>query len=428
MKRRRYANGPSRRTIMHGAALGMGGLVLPRLARGQEASSRRFLFVFCDGGWDQSTVFVPYSDLDVGLPLEADSTVEEIGALRFVDSPARPFVRSFFESWHDRTCILNGFEVRSIVHERCRQLVLTGRADAAVDDWPTLLAAAATDDPLLPALVVSGPSFSADHGNAVVRLGESGQLSGLVDGSSLELAGVSALSGEAGTAVDRYLQGRAQAFVDAAATERDLRFGERYHGALEDGVALGELSGDLDLSADTSKRFVEQLSPALDALEQGLSRCVLSRNLGVNDMGYDSHSDNAFLQSIHQDQLFSDLADLMAELESRTGTSGQPLSEETVVVVFSEMGRNPQINGQDGRDHWTWTSAMIVGAPVRGGVVGGFDDSVLGLPVDLSTGLADADGVQLRASHLGATLLALGGLDPSELLPGYDPVSAVWGG
>ncbi len=58
---------------------------------------------------------------------------------------------------------------------------------------------------------------------------------------------------------------------------------------------------------------------------------------------------------------------------------------------------------------------------MRGGrVLGATDDKLIGVPVDLRTGLADDGGVQLGCEHLGTALLALGGLDPAEHLPGVD--------
>ena len=45
-------------------------------------------------------------------------------------------------------------------------------------------------------------------------------------------------------------------------------------------------------------------------------------------------------------------------LDASPGVYAPTLAEETVVVVLSEMGRTPGINGTDGKDHWPWTSAM----------------------------------------------------------------------
>jgi uncharacterized protein (DUF1501 family) len=116
----------------------------------------------------------------------------------------------------------------------------------------------------------------------------------------------------------------------------------------------------------------------------------------------------------------------MADLEARPGPAWGTLADEVVLVVCSEMGRSPLLNSQDGKDHWTYTSAMLVGPGVRGGLVaGGFDDDGLGRPTALSTGEPSDKGVALTSAHLGATVLALGGVDPGDYLEGIDPVSAL---
>jgi len=52
------------------------------------------------------------------------------------------------------------------------------------------------------------------------------------------------------------------------------------------------------------------------------------------------------------------------------------LLAETLVVVMSEMGRTPKINGNGGRDHWTYCySVLFAGAGIRGGTVYGASDA-----------------------------------------------------
>jgi hypothetical protein len=61
---------------------------------------------------------------------------------------------------------------------------------------------------------------------------------------------------------------------------------------------------------------------------------------------------------------------LMDDLERRG------LLDETLVVIMSEMGRTPKINGNAGRDHWTHCySVMLAGAGIRGGSVYGASDA-----------------------------------------------------
>ena len=100
--------------------------------------------------------------------------------------------------------------------------------------------------------------------------------------------------------------------------------------------------------------------------------------------------------------------------------------EEVVVVAMSEFGRTPMINGGGGKDHWPYNSAMVVGAGVNGGrTIGASDDGLVGLPIDLKTGVQSDTGEMLGSENLGVALLKLGGLDPEQILPGIEPLEAL---
>jgi len=102
------------------------------------------------------------------------------------------------------------------------------------------------------------------------------------------------------------------------------------------------------------------------------------------------------------------------------------LADETVVVVISEMGRTPNLNEEDGKDHWPFTSALIVGPGIDGGrTAGGFDENFYGKLIDPDTGEVSQDGIDLSAGSFGATLLALAGIDYEEYLPGYQAITGL---
>jgi hypothetical protein len=194
--------------------------------------------------------------------------------------------------------------------------------------------------------------------------------------------------------------------------------------ALQNLANLDALAGEVDLSVDPSREFLTKAKPILDGLELGLTRCGSILHLGVNDTGWDSHAVNDRHQSEHQSLLFGDLLLLMDALDRRVGpVRGGALSDEVTVVVMSEMGRAPWLNELDGKDHWTWTSAMLVGGGIAGNrVVGGVDGALVGLPVDLPSGEPSPAGTRMTAAHFGASLLALGDVDPGPVLPGVEPV------
>jgi len=349
-----------------------------------------------------------------------------------VDSAERPSVRTFFETWGDKACVLNGFEVQSITHDRCMRLVLTGQGGGGVDDWGATIAAHSANELLLPYILLSGNSYTYDHVSEVVRVGRTGQLpdllttTGSLPQSSLE---VPLPGADAEAKVRAYLRERAAAYGEAAPAGRARRFASLYDRAIGQIDRLAALSDTLDfrageVGADGLEAW-SSLEVAVTALSLGASRCAMVAYDGLWSMSWDSHSQISF-QSDHFEGLFKHLLALMDALAATPGTSGAPLLEEVTVVVLSEMGRGPRLNSWGGKDHFTFTSAMLVGSGVRGGrSLGAADDYGVGRKLDLATGDVTDSGTAVQAGHLGATLLALADIDPAQELPGGEAILAM---
>lgn len=417
----------SRRALF---ALGAGGLLLPRRAARAAGPERRFLFILANGGWDPTYVFTPTDTLS-GVDGDPEGVSAEVNGIRFVDAESRPAVRSFFESWGDRVAVINGLEVRSVTHERCKRILLTGGSADGGDDWPTQLAARSLQDPLLPHLVVYGPAYSARYTDRVVRVGDAGQLGSLLDGSALSQSGVdiSRFDADLDALVDQKVASRAGRWAGGATRGQRRAVGEGYLEAL---ATLDKLKAESLSLASTydgcMRNIAADAAVAFTCFEKGLSRCAMLRDDGWCSVTWDSHTDNQN-QATHFQYLFAYLDTLMADLATRTSVTGGPLSEEVTVVVLSEMGRQPVLNSTLGKDHWTYTSLMLMGAGVRGGqVIGEMDQDYTGRPVDLATGEATDSGTSLLPNHLGATLLAMADIDPGEVIEEEaEPITAVMG-
>jgi hypothetical protein len=408
--------------LMGGAGLLMPSGLLARPGR----SERKFLFVYCKGGWDTLKVFTPMPRTSL-IDNDADSVGAEAAGIRFTDHAERPRVRQFFEDWGNQAAVINGIEVRSITHERCRRILFTGTGEGA-DDWAVTLAAQADQYYPLPHLVVTGPAFAGDKGAGVVRAGENGQLSHLLGQSALRASDM-----RVGPTTDRmaqleedFLRGRVDRYRGAAGGGGGARFGQQYGEAIDNLVQLRERSGQIELDPEGEgcrRNLAEDAKTALTCFELGLSRCAMVQDLGWCGGGWDNHA-NLMHQDWSFDELFGYLSEIMSDLEGRTSLSGAPLKDEVTIVVLSEMGRHPQINSAGGRDHWTYTSAMLLGSGIVGGqAVGELDADFIGRKIDLLSGETTDSGTGLLPSHLGGTLLALAGQDPGLL--GSDPISAV---
>ncbi|MCP4807601.1 MAG: DUF1501 domain-containing protein [Proteobacteria bacterium] len=401
----------ARLLALTGAGLGLGSSRALAGPLPLSAKDRRFLFVYTKGGWDPTWALAPMFDSPY-VDVDDNSFETTAGDIPYVASWERPAVGQFMQDWSDRICLLHGMEVRAVTHGQCVQLVMTGTNDIRADDFASTLAGGASDL-LLPSLVISGPSYTTRFASDIVRVGENGQLAGLLDGAALDDQEVQLPSPSGGEAIEDYVRRRAQEFRDAST---DGGNGEKVAADLEASldrlVDVRALAGEVDLTVEEPEDgylpVSERAMPALTCLELGLSRVAMVEHTGLLGKNWDTHA-NAHMQSAHYQVLFEDLAILLEELETRPGPAGGSLLDETCVVVFSEMGRAPQLNAMFGKDHWTYTSAMLLGSGVAGGqVVGGYDVGLIGEPTDFATGDVSSTGRRITSADFGATLLALG--------------------
>ncbi len=92
--------------------------------------------------------------------------------------------------------------------------------------------------------------------------------------------------------------------------------------------------------------------------------------VAIENGHWDTHSRNAWcLKSILAPAFDQAFSALIADLSDRG------LLESTLVVVATEFGRSPRINGRAGRDHWPHAfSIVLAGGGIEGGQVIGRTD------------------------------------------------------
>lgn len=398
-------------------------LALPRRVRAATGSNRKLIVVFAQGGWDPTRVFADGFDIS-GVSMESAAARATAGGIRYVDHPDRPSVKAFFEANHRRSVVVNGVMVRSIAHEICTMIAMTGSSSGVDPDWPAIVGARAGDACVLPHLVLGGPSFPGDLGVYVARTGSNGQLEALLDGQALDMSDqvIQAIRSPSQKVVDNFLARRAAAKRDYAASALEASLYTDFATAVQHMEELKDLQYEIDFT--TGGDLESSIGVAVDALSMGVSRCV---TLGSGaSFSWDTHAQNDDQQSPLWEQTFYGLAQLAAALDAAPGETAATLAEETTVVVLSEMGRTPALNAFNGKDHWPYTSVLMFGAGLVGDqTIGGWDDSWYGQTVDPTTGELDENGQIISAESIGATLLALADVDPADYITGVDPLMGV---
>lgn len=154
-------------------------------------------------------------------------------------------------------------------------------------------------------------------------------------------------------------------------------------------------------SAIPRERLAQQAEIALASFKAGV--CV-SANLDIGQ--FDSHANNDPDQMRLIPEFLAGIAYLLrraAQLKIR---------EQMVVVVQSEMGRTPNYNAGNGKDHWSIGSAMFLGRGIRGNrVVGATDEKQFAVPLNPTTLRLDRDkGIRVRPEHIHEALRQLAGI------------------
>ena len=149
------------------------------------------------------------------------------------------------------------------------------------------------------------------------------------------------------------------------------------------------------------ERLSQQAEIALASFKAGV--CV-SANLSIGQ--FDSHANN----DPDQMKLLPEFLAGIAYLIRRAGEL--KIREQLVVVIQSEMGRTPDYNAGNGKDHWSIGSVMFLGRGIKGNrVLGATDDKQFAVPFDPKALKSDKEkGVRMRPEHVHEALREYAGI------------------
>ncbi len=396
-----------------------------------DLANPHFLVTFVgDGGWDVTQVFDVHDPADATDGIDVDvpqavsglppSQIATAGGITYISNPTtRPAVDTFFANWASRSAIVNGINTRSTSHDQSRQLVLTGYLDPTRADFAVMAARQNGDTLPLPHLLLSGPSFSGPFAGLSGRVGE--QLADALaynrvpDAASPDVdhLAVSAL-GEA--YVQQALEWQRQLDPPGAVAGKL----DAFHDANQRGDKLVRLAASLPQGSGTAAQLAASLG---NAFRSGMTTSVTVSNVG----GFDTHRDNT-QQNARWQQLFGFLDQFLTALAAQQGLRAPSLLDETTIVYCSEFARTPELNADNGKDHHPWTSMLLAGKRVRGGVTVGLTDGMQeGVKVDFATGQALDTGRIIDVQNTIAGILTLVGANSNDYLAGVPPFTAMIG-
>ena len=408
-----------RRTFLTGVAAAGAGTALgwPKNVLASQACSgvgRNVIIVFVGGGWDSTYSVDPKSPTALIEP--PAGSIASAGNIDYFDATAtQGTVKDFFDHHYDVTAVVKGIQVSSISHIGCTNKIFTGTASTKNADFGALAARHHGACMPIPYLAIGPSAYSGPYGSYVGRMGQIGQLRGLIlpeermppiVGSPYENTEFQMLESD-DLRVKDFLQGRAERLQ---ATRGQVGYNQK---RLNDFIESVERRYNLkDFQDSIPERdsgnvlafpLMSQLQLAEASIKEGLSFAAVVKA----DSSFDTHSNNGSQGPI-QKSLFSDLDSFITQM--KTPYSGSTcLLDHTTVVVMSEMTRTPKKNGGGGKDHWPVACALVIGAGVAGDqVYGATSDKMEGLAVNYQDGSEQGSDLQyVKTENFVAGLLDL---------------------
>ncbi len=416
----------NRRNLLQYAGAAGALALLPHTRRAVAATStapRRLIVVLAQGGWDTTWALDPKvasatTDVPVGAP-------QMFGNLDVFTDASRPNVTSYFTRYAPVTAIVRGIEVASVSHQECVKRMATGTRNETNPDLAAIVAHDRGNDLPLPYLILGDTAFAGPYAVSAGRVGATNQIIALLDPTQAyqtngrpPLATTSAED----ALLSRYADATVRRLHDTrGATGYNRKRVDDFSEAIGRGKRLQSVRAGFGARGRTLT-LDSQIDLALDALEQDISQTVMTSTR----LGWDTHNDITDQSGFHE-TTFAGLTRLLDGLSTRAGrNAGTKMIDDTTVLCISEFSRTPKLNSTGGKDHWPVTSAMVIGAGVRGGrAYGASSNAMESLSVDFATGKPSASGRVLASNQFAAGVLSACGvtavdhLGPTEVFNAF---------
>ena len=314
---------------------------------------------------------------------------------------------NFFEKYGPELRVLNGLDLSVNNHTPCARYMATGKLDSlAYPTFPALVAACYGKE--APLAFLTFGNYSAT-GNLVPmsRVPYLQSLNLLAKADFVE--GNEQFPYHDSFAMDRIERALEQQF-EARVSETRLPRVERsqsmLYSAQVNSKALKRIVPFIPKEV-AKERLAQQTDIALASFKAGV--CV-SANLSIGQ--FDSHNNNDVDQMKLLPELLTGIDDLLTKAEELK------IRDQLVVIMQSEMGRTPNYNTGNGKDHWSIGSMMFLGRGITGNrVIGATDNAQQLMPINPQTLAIDQEqGIRIRPEHIHHSLRALAGIESHALV------------
>jgi hypothetical protein len=369
-----------------------------------------FLNVHAGGGWDPTSLCDPKGRADENAIDPVNHYfINDIGTPS-VSSPIRwaPMGNNaaFFQAHYDKLLVVNGIDTSTNNHGTGTRYINSGQLEEGYPSFAAMYTAHRAAH--MPLGYITNGGYDITRGiTPRTRLGELSVISAVAE-PDLDRDRPFHLE-EIQARLEDYRHDRLTRLLNASSLPKlqvamsslaNTRNGEN------ELKRLNENLPDLDAF---NTRIGQQGAIAIAGYRAGLTA---SANLVIG--GFDTHGNHDQNQANAMTNLTDGLMELWNEIEQHG------LEDRVLIMVNSDFGRTPRYNEGNGKDHWSITSTMFMGAGIQGNrVLGATDAGVQALPINLDSLAMDPTGTKIQPSHIHAALRQWSGIDQSSLHASY---------
>ena len=363
-----------------------------------------YLVFNASGGWDTTYLMDPKGTDSINRLYQEDEILSH-GNHRFAPTLKHKQKglsnEDFYAEFGSEMLVLNGLDYSVNNHSPCSRYMATGKLDSLA--YPTFAAlVAACQGASCPLSFLTFGNYSAT-GNLVAkaRVPYLPSLKRIANADSIE-----------GNPKSPYLDTFALDRIEQALREQqEHRAGQtllprRKHAesmlyaAQLNSKALKRVTPYIP-SQIPKARLAQQAEIALASFKAGV--CV-SANLSIGQ--FDSHANNDADQMKLIPEFLEGIAYALHRAEELN------IRDKVVVIAQSEMGRTPEYNKGNGKDHWSIGSIIFLGPGIEGNrVIGATNEQQFAVPLDAKTlQTVDDNGIRVRPEHIHEALRQFAGI------------------
>lgn len=376
-----------------------------------------FVLVHASGGWDPTSLCDPkgriHEDEENPMNMYFRDDIGEAGNIRYAPVAGN---KAFFDKHYQRVLVINSVDTQTNSHDAGTRHSWCGRLQEGTPGLGAVVAGALGPDRPM-AFITNGGYDVTGGAVAATRIGGTGAFQRIAQPNRLD---------PTGNDRQHHTDATYQRIMDAQRERLEGQMQRHRLPRLQHAMTslylartseneLKRLTDALPENLDNTNPLRRQAQLAMASFKAGLS---VSANLSLG--GFDTHGN-------HDQNHFPRLAQLLDGVDFVwEEAERQGVADELVVMVASDFGRTPGYNSNNGKDHWSITSVMLMGKGIKGNrVIGETDERHRPFKVNPTTLATDESGVRIEPVHIHRAIRRLAGVEESEVarqffLPGAD--------